>query len=63
VPKPTFVQLDKVGHKSFTVICSKGKPVTGSMIISRANCPYGEMKITENAHSLRGETKKLPQRT
>jgi hypothetical protein len=34
--KPELVQLDKVLHKWFTAVCSKGKHMIGPMIIEEA---------------------------
>jgi hypothetical protein len=41
-------QLDKVLYKCLTAVHSEGKPMTGCMIIEKAKCFYGEIKITDN---------------
>jgi hypothetical protein len=41
------VQSDKVLYEWFTAMHSKGKPVTGPMIIEKAKSLCDEMKITD----------------
>jgi hypothetical protein len=45
--KPKLLQLDRVLYKWFTAMCSEGKPMTGHMIIEKAESFYDEMKITD----------------
>jgi hypothetical protein len=44
---PKLAQLDKVLYKWFIAMHSEGKPVTGPMIIEKANSFYDQIKITE----------------
>jgi hypothetical protein len=47
--EPKLAQLDKVLYQWFTVVCSKGKPMTEPMIIEKAKSFYDEMKITDRS--------------
>jgi hypothetical protein len=49
---PKLAQVDIVLYKRFTAMCSKGKPVTGPMIIEKFKSFYDEMKITDTVHFL-----------
>jgi hypothetical protein len=40
-------------YKWFTAMCTKGKPMTGLMIIEIAQSFYGKMKINDRASSPR----------
>jgi hypothetical protein len=42
---------------------SEGKPMTGPMIIEKAESFYDEMKITDKCTHPEGSNKKLPVRT
>jgi hypothetical protein len=50
-------QLDKVLYKWFTAVCSKGKPITGPVLIGKAKSFYDE--ITDEHVSLRSSCKIL----
>jgi len=39
--------VDKVLYKWITAMCSEGKPVTGPMIIEKANAFYDQIKMTD----------------
>lgn len=45
--QPKLAQLDKVLCQWFTAIHSEEKPVTGPVIIEKANSFYDQIKITE----------------
>jgi len=45
--EPKLAQVDKVVYKWFTAMCSEGKPMTGPMIIEKANVFYDQIKITD----------------
>jgi hypothetical protein len=51
--EPKSALLDKA-YKWFTTTCSKGKPVTGPVVIEKAKCSYDEMKITDKCTSSYG---------
>jgi hypothetical protein len=44
-------------------MCSEGKPVTGPMMIEKANYFYDETNITDKYTFSVGNSKKLPVRT
>ena len=46
--EPQIAELDKVLYKWFTAMHFKGKPMTGPMIIKKAECFYVEMEIIDN---------------
>ena len=58
-------KLHKVSYEGFTAMCSKGKPVTGSMIIEKAMSFYYEVKKTHKctfSDGWQSSNKKLPAR-
>jgi hypothetical protein len=46
--------LDEVLHKWFTAVHSKGKAMTGHIIIEEAESFYDEMKITDKCTFYKG---------
>jgi len=51
---PIFFWLDKVLHKWFTAVRSKGKAMTGPTIIEEAESFYDELKITDKCTCYNG---------
>jgi len=44
-------------YEWFTAVCSKGKPVTGPMMIKKAKSFYEEMEITDKCAFPKGSNK------
>jgi hypothetical protein len=53
--------MDKVLYKWFTEMCSESKPVTGPMIIKKANFFNHETNITDKCTFSENSNKKLPE--
>jgi hypothetical protein len=57
--QPKLVQMNKVVHKWFTAMCSKGKPMSGTVIIEKGESFYDETKITDKCTFSEGWLQKL----
>ena len=56
--EPKLAQLDK--RVWFTAMHSKGRSMTGTVVIERAKYLYDEMKITDRCTFSQGSNEKLP---
>jgi hypothetical protein len=56
---PKFAQLGEELYKWFTAMCSKGKPMTGHIIIGKVMSLYDEIKITDRCTFSEGWLKNL----
>jgi Tc5 transposase DNA-binding domain. len=55
--EPTLMQLDRVLYEWFIAVCSKGKLVTGPMIIKKTKSFNEEMEIIDRCTSPKGSNK------
>jgi len=54
------MQLDRVLYVWFIAVCSRGKPMTGPVVIKKAKSFYEEMEITDKCTFPNGSNKILP---
>jgi hypothetical protein len=55
--EPKLVQLDRALYRWFTAVRSKGKPMTGPVIIKKAKSFYDEMEVTDKYTFSKGGNK------
>jgi len=51
--QPKLHQFGRVLYQWYTTVCFERRPMTGPVIIEKANCLFDEMRLTDKCHTLR----------